>query len=82
MKAIVTKFHGPTNYKGSRYSATDSDGNRVMLSADHALAPEGNHDRAALALCRKMRWEGTLVRGSIGTQNVYVFDMVYERIVI
>lgn len=27
MKAIVTKYYGPTNSKGSRISADDGDGN-------------------------------------------------------
>lgn len=73
MKAIITKFHGPTNTRGSRISATDSDGNRVMVSSDHSLTSDGKHDAAALALCAKMKWHGTLQRGWIGNQAVYVF---------
>lgn len=73
MKAITTKFYGPSNVKGSRYSATDLDGNRVILSTDFALSSEGNHDRAALALCKKMNWRGNLVRGALKDGNVYVF---------
>lgn len=82
MKAITTKFHGLTNVKGSRYSASDLDGNRVMLSTDFALSSEGNHDRAALALCEKMSWTGTLVRGGLANGNVYVFDGVDERLAV
>ena len=73
MKAIVTKFHGPTNSRGSRYTATDSDKNRVTVGADHTLDSEGNHDAAALALCRKMGWTGVLVRGGLAKGNVYVW---------
>lgn len=74
MKAIVTKFHGPTNTKGSRYSASDLDGNRVTLSTDFALNSDGNHDRAALALCQKMGWtKHDLMRGGIDGGNVYTF---------
>lgn len=81
MKAIVTKFHGPGNVKGSRYSATDTDGNRVVLSADHALSGEDNHDRAAVALCRKMGWtQHGLVRGGITGGNVYCFDHDSNRL--
>ena len=72
MKAILTKYHGPTNYKGSRYSATDGD-TRVILSADDSLSSDANHDRAALALCTKLQWDGELVRGGLKNGNVYVF---------
>ncbi len=81
MKAITTKFHGPTNMRGSRYSATDSDGNKVTISTDYALSSEGNHDAAAIALCAKMGWTGhDLVRGGTKGGNVYVFDSQYERV--
>jgi hypothetical protein len=73
VKAIFTKFHGPSNVKGSRISATDEDGNRVMVSSDHALSQDGRHDKAALALCQKMRWTGVLIRGGLKGGNVYVF---------
>jgi hypothetical protein len=42
MKAITTKFVGPSNVKGSRYIASDEDGNRVMVSADYAPNADGN----------------------------------------
>ena len=81
MKAITTKFHGPSNVKGRRYSATDSDGNRVILSTDFALDSEGNHDRAALALCQKMGWtKHKLIRVGTKNGNVYVFDADYNRL--
>ena len=70
MKAITTKFHEPTNTKPSRYSATDCDGNRVIVSAVYSPL---NHDLAAIALCRKMGWTGKLVSGGTKTGNVYVF---------
>ena len=68
MKAIITKYHGPTNTRGSRISATDSDGNRVSISYPYDRDP---HRAAAAALCAKMRWSGTLVQG--GTSNGAVF---------
>lgn len=81
MKAITTKFHGPTNTRGSRYSATDSDGNRVSVSADYALNADGNHDAAAIALCVKMGWtRHGLVRGGINGGNVYCFDVDCNRL--
>lgn len=82
MKAIVTKFHGPTDTKGSRFSASDEDGNRATVHADHALSGEENHDRAAIALCRKLGWKGTLVRGGLGHGHVYVWLDDREQITV
>lgn len=81
MKAIVTKFHGPSNVKGSRYSATDEDGNRVIVGADHSVHYESNHDAAALALCKKMGWRGTLQRGHVSTGYVYVWISERDQVV-
>ena len=81
MKAIVTKYHGATNTRESRYSATDMDGNRVSIPTDHALNSDGNHDAVALALCRKMGWlRHNLMRGGIKGGNVYTFDTEYNRL--
>lgn len=74
MKAITTKYHGPTNTRGSRYSASDCDGNKVVLTTDFTLGAEENHDKAAIALLNKMRWGGNLMRGSLKSGYVYVFD--------
>ena len=71
MKAIVTKFHGPTNCKGSRITASDEDGNRITISYPYELSGEECHRRAAQALCDKMKWSGSLVGGSL--KNGYVF---------
>jgi len=73
MKAIQTKFHGPTHTKGSRYSARDGDGNRVILSADHALNSDENHKAAALALCAKMHWSPSLIGGGYRNCMYWVF---------
>jgi len=73
MKAIQTKFHGPTNTKGSRYSASDGDGNRVILSANYALNPDENHKAAALALCAKMHWSQPLIGGGYRNCMYWVF---------
>lgn len=72
LQAIVTKYHGPTNYKGARISATALAG-RVVVSYDYGASDP--HDVAALALCAKMGWHGDLVSGGMpdGRGNVYVF---------
>lgn len=82
---IITKFHGPTNVKGARYSAADQNGHRITLAMDHELSDCQNHDRAALALCLKMGWtdDVRMVRGHLkGSSNVYVFDEPRGRVAV
>lgn len=52
---IVTKFHAPTNTRGSRYSARFVGGSevRAAVNADHALSLTDNHAAAVKALIRK-----------------------------
>jgi hypothetical protein len=79
--AIITKYHGPGNVRGSRISATASMGQKVTISYDHSLDAEQNHDAAAIALCRKMGWtEHNLIRGRIKTGYAYVFDVPAKRV--
>lgn len=80
MKAITTKFHGSTNSRGSRFSATDSDGNRVSISADYALEHDARHRKAAEALCTKMGWKGaeSLIGGGTKDGMVFVFGPSYD----
>lgn len=79
MKAITTKFHGPTDTRGSRVSATDMDGNRVTVNYDHSASFDDRHWAAARALCEKMNWHGELVRGSIKSGEVFVFVSERDR---
>lgn len=55
MQAIQTKYHGPTNTRGSRITAKCAAGS-LTLGYDHSLNPDGNHKAAAEALCRKLGW--------------------------
>lgn len=71
MKAIVTKYHGPTDTRGSRISASDGDRNRVSIPYPHELSGEACHRKAAEALKAKMGWKGVLIGG--GLKNGYVF---------
>ena len=73
MKAIVTKYHGPTNARGSRISASDEDGNKVTISYPYELSGEAVHRKAAEALCEKMEWTGNLIGGSLKNGYVFVF---------
>jgi hypothetical protein len=79
VKAITTKYIGPSNTKGSRIAASDGDGNRVVVGYDHSMNSERNHARAAAELCRKKRWNGRLHGGSLLEQGksgrmVWVWD--------
>jgi len=61
---IVTRYLGPTNYKGSRVIAThkracDAKWTKT-LSWDHALSAEENHQAAAQALLNAWPYTTTL----------------------
>jgi hypothetical protein len=66
MQAIVTKYLGPTNTRGSRIKAAASSGS-VTVPFDY----EGDeYETAARALCEKLGWtfnhcRGTLPDGSV-----------------
>ena len=81
MKAIITKYHGPTNARPAHITAQDSDRNRARVSRG-AGRVEDDHDAAAVALCRKMGWtDHNLVRGGLdGDTVVYVFEHDSNRV--
>ncbi len=70
-QAIITKFIGPTNFRGSRVKAS-ADAGSMTVNWDHALNHEQNHDRAAQALAEKLQWGGKWYGGGLLTGNVYV----------
>lgn len=64
--AILTKFFGPGNVRGSRMVADAGMGRRVSVHYAHGLNGDENHARAAEALCKKMGWTGNLIGGALG----------------
>ena len=60
MKAITTKYIGPTDYCGSRLKASWSGGNCVTILYNSSLTEEENHFRAAKTLLRALSWGGKL----------------------
>jgi hypothetical protein len=64
MLAIVTKYHGPTNTRGSRVSAA-ADGKRAAVAHESALDSEANHRRAVRALCDKLGWDEDRFYGGV-----------------
>ena len=78
MQAIITKFHGPTNVRGSRVSATAEAG-KITLSWDHALNSDDNHKAAAEAFARKFNWTGTYVGGHLPQANSHHMCFVRQE---
>lgn len=75
MIAILTKYLGPTNCRGSRIKAyTSNKGQSVTISYDYALDGEALHRKAAQALMDKMGWKNELVSG--GIERGYAFVML------
>lgn len=56
MQAIHTKYHGPTNSRGSRFTARAERG-RVSVPYDYSKNSDENHKAAARALCEKFAAE-------------------------
>lgn len=70
MQAIRTRYHGPTNTKGSRISATCA-GGRIYVPYNYALDGLGNHKAAALALMEKLDWVDTPYAGGVFEGDYY-----------
>lgn len=72
-QAIVTKYIGPTNTRGSRVKATAAAGTITLPWADN-LNSEENHSAAARALANKFGWGGAWHGGGLpnNSGNVYV----------
>jgi len=75
MKAITTKYVGPTNTHGARIVADDGDGNRVTIPRDYSLDASRQFRQAAVALAKKMGWgdDSDLIGGSLKRGGVFVF---------
>ncbi len=63
-QAIVTKYLGPTDYRGGRVSVRTQRGRRVY-GWNHALSPERNHEAAAEQYARDAGWHGRLQGGGL-----------------
>ena len=69
---IRTKYHGPSNVRGSRISATTASGIRKTFGYDDALSSERNHAEAARKLVESLSWSGAWVGGHDETGMVFV----------
>ena len=79
MKAIRTKYLGPTNCRGSRIKADDYEGHSVTISYPYELSGEAVHRKAADALCEKMDWPTDLVGGGTDKGYVFCFMAAYQE---
>lgn len=59
MKAIMTKYLGPTNTLGARIKAYDMDGNFVIVTYDHGAREP--HLEAIRAFLKKYKWGWNVV---------------------
>lgn len=74
MRAIITKFIGCTDTKGSRIKAT-AGRNSATIPYPYELNEGDAHMAAAVALCNKMKWPGRLIQGGIeGAGYAFVFE--------
>jgi len=78
MVAIVTRYHGPTNTKGTRYSASVQ-GYKVYVDIDHALDEEENHRQAAVKLCKKIGWDEDRFFGGSMASGDWAWVPVFTR---
>jgi hypothetical protein len=79
VKAIRTRYSGPTNTRGSRIHATDSDGNRVSVSYQYQMEACDGHEFAAYTLMKKMGWGCELIGGGFGNDQYWVMIPSPER---
>lgn len=68
MQAIQTKYHGPTNSNGSRYSAR-CDAGRVTIPMEYGMNSDKNHAAACEALLKKLGWVGEYVGATLPDQT-------------
>ena len=80
MKAIETKYYGPTNTRGARVTARDSDGNAATIPYPYELSGEAVHRAAAEQLCGKMGWTGRLAGGATKRGYVFVFVSTAQEV--
>ena len=70
MQAIRTRYHGPGNVRGSRFSAQCEAG-RVYVPYDYALNSEKNHEAAMRAICAKIGWNADMRIGGVFENDYY-----------
>lgn len=70
MQAIRTRYHGPTDTRGSRITASCEAG-KLTVPYDYALDIGENHRAAALALAEKLGWTRWIYAGGCFQHDWY-----------
>ena len=70
--AVISKWYGPTNFRGSRITVRRADGGGKSLTVgwDYALGIIENHAEAIKAYLEMMNWGGNYAVGSTKTGAV------------
>jgi hypothetical protein len=84
MQAIITKYFGPTNSRGSRIKAQCAAGS-ITIDYPHELSGMDCHAAAAKALVHKLGWDnenyGDLLGGTLHNGDyVFVFDNAASKV--
>ena len=67
MQAIICKYFGPTNSKGSRIKAQCAAGS-ITINYPHELSGQAVYRKAAEALVTKLGWDDVHYGGLLGGQ--------------
>lgn len=71
-KAIITKFHGPSNARGSRIGVSAPDNRTRLFDYDHGLRHDERHAHCAKLYAIERNWPGLYVAGYVAGSG-YVF---------
>ena len=84
-RAIVTRYLGPTDHRGSRVVAsTNGKGKRVTVPWNCGLDVDDNHDAAARALIQRLgwderlEWDDDLVRANAPDQRGKIYILTWR----
>lgn len=72
MQAIVTKYYGPTNTRGS-YIMAKAWAGKIKVSYDSEKSVYENHAEAAEAFATRYEWSGEWAGGAMPDGQGYVF---------
>jgi hypothetical protein len=78
MQAIRTRYHGPTNSRGSRIIAK-CEGGSITMPYDHAQNLEGNHAAAARLLLERMGWPNVYFGGVFDRDYYWVSETTWAK---
>ena len=72
-QSIITRYHGATNLRAARYSATTSGGKRIYRAAQYSLNGDENQKHAANDLAKALGWGGFWQGGALDDKGAMVW---------